>query len=155
MQSIHSDFKKENHGLDIVVLCDSLASPANIGGTLRLADAFGVKKVVFLEGVSELTSRAKSVSRGTQRYLNFEFCTEFEFDDRDWFCLELTKLSKPINNFKVSSNKIGVIVGNENFGVRQGFLKRFPSFHIKMFGYNSSMNVSSALSVALFQLTNS
>ena len=154
MQSIHSDFKKENHDLDLVVLCDSLCSPANIGGALRLADAFGVKKVVFLEGISELTARAKSVSRGTQKYLDYEFCTEFEFDDRDWFCLELTKTSKSIHDFTVRSNKIGVIVGNENFGVRESFLDKFPSFHIQMFGNNSSMNVTNALSVVLFQLTN-
>jgi len=154
MQSIHSDFKSQSHKLDIIILCDALGSPANIGGTLRLADAYGVSKVIFLQGISELTTRAKSVSRKTQNYVDFKFCSEFKFDDRDWFCLELTTESKPIKEFKYTSNKIGVIIGNENSGVRDVFLNRFPSFHIQMFGKNSSMNVSNALSAVLFQLTN-
>lgn len=153
MQSIHSDFKSESHGLDIVVVCDSLESPANVGGVLRLADAYGVNKVIFLGGIDEFTQRAKSVSRGTQKFVDFTFTNEFDFDDREWFCLELATDSKPLVNFKPESNKIGVIIGNERSGVREEFLSRYPSYHIKMFGNNSSMNVTNALSGALYQIT--
>ncbi len=153
MQSIHEDYQRENHQLDITIVCDSLESPANVGGVLRLADAYGVSKVIFLRGVDEFTQRAKSVSRGTQKFVDFTFANEFDFDDREWFCLELATDSKPLVNFKLESNKIGVIIGNERSGVREEFLSRFSSYHIKMFGNNSSMNVTSALSGALYQIT--
>lgn len=153
-QTSHYEFKTENHNLDIVIVCDELVSPANIGGVLRLSDAFGVKEVVFLGGKQTLTTRAKSVSRGTEKFVKYQFLENFEFDTRDWFCLELTRSSTPITSLSLKSNKIGIIIGNENRGVQDRFLELFPSFHIKMFGVNSSMNVTSALSSALFQLTN-
>ena len=154
VQTSHYEFKTENHNLDIVIVCDELVSPANIGGVLRLSDAFGVKEVVFLGGKQTLTTRAKSVSRGTEKFVKYQFLENFEFDTRDWFCLELTRSSTPITSLSLKSNKIGIIIGNENRGVQDRFLELFPSFHIKMFGVNSSMNVTSALSSALFQLTN-
>mgnify|MGYP001180107768 CR=1 FL=1 len=48
---------------------------------------------------------------------------------------------------------LGVVIGSENNGVSERFLSLFPSFHIPMFGNNSSMNVASALSATLFHLT--
>ena len=154
MQSTHAEFKREIHHLDIVVFCDALESPANIGGVLRLADAFGVSQVIFFEGLNSLSTRSKSVARGTQKIVNYSFLSDYQFDEREWFCLELTSSSIPLKQYKLKSNKVGVIIGNENKGVRDLFLKRFCSYHINMFGYNSSMNVINALSGALFHLTN-
>ena len=151
-QSTHFYFKSANHNLDIVVVCDELESPANIGGVLRLADAFGVSEVVFLGGNKKMSPRAKSVSRGTEKYVNYRFVEEFDFGNRDWFCLELSSISKPVTNFKLTNAKVGVIIGNENSGVRESFLSLFPSFHIPMYGNNSSMNVTNALSATLFRL---
>ena len=153
-QFTHFDYKTESHNLDIVVLCDKMESPANIGSVLRLADTFGVSEVIFLGDNQKLSPRAKSVSRGTQKIVNYRFVEQFDFDERDWFCLELSSESKPITSFKIDSSKIGVILGNENSGVQERFLSLYPNFHIKMFGNNSSMNVSSALSAALFHITN-
>ena len=154
MQLVHSDFNSENHQLDIVVLCDGITSPANVGGVMRLADAYGVTKVVFLKGISQCSARAKSVSRGTHHFVNHSFLSQFKLDERDWFCLEYTSESRPLKSFSLKSRKIGVIIGNENTGVYDSFLKDYPSFHIQMFGRNSSMNVTQALSAALFHITN-
>ena len=154
-QTTHHEFKSEKHNLDIVLVCDELLSPANIGGVIRLADAFGLDKVIFLGGKQSLSHRSKSVSRGTERFVKYEFVDKYNFDQRDWFCLELTSDSKPINNFNLTSQKIGVIIGNENKGVQDIFLDKYPSFHVRMFGVNSSMNVTNALSISLFHLTNS
>ena len=152
-QSTHFDFKSETHSLDIVVVCDELKSPANIGGILRLADAFGVSEVVFLGGNQKMSPRAKSVSRGAEKYVKHRFTEKFDFEQREWFCLELSSTSKPMTTFRLTSEKVGVVVGNENNGVSERFLSLFPSFHIPMYGNNSSMNVTNALSATLFQLT--
>tara|TARA_B100000795_G_C22584481_1_gene355081 strand:+ start:100 stop:579 length:480 start_codon:yes stop_codon:yes gene_type:complete len=157
MQSDHSEFRSEKHELDIIVLCDDLSSPANIGGVLRLADAYGVSKVVFLGGEENITPRAKSVARGTQNYVNYEFKSKLEdmdLEDREWICIELANNSNPLSDLKLSSSKIGMIIGNENTGVSAIWLEKFPVFHIKMFGNNSSMNVTNALSAGLYQITN-
>lgn len=153
MQSTHEQFEKHKSNKDIVILCDGIESPANIGSILRLADAFGVSKVYFSNGIQELTKRAKSVSRGTEKHVNFEFITKPQFDDRYWFCLELTTTSSPLSESPSNKQKLGIIVGNENSGVSDHYLNKFPSFHIKMFGNNSSMNVSNALSAALYEIT--
>ncbi|MBI34768.1 MAG: hypothetical protein CMP67_05315 [Flavobacteriales bacterium] len=152
-QFTHFDFKSENHDLDIVVVCDGLNSPANIGGVLRVADAFGVSEVVFLSEKKKMTPRAKSVSRGTEKFVPHSFVEKFDFDNRDWFCLEFSSISKSIGHLKLNSKKIGLIVGNENEGVQEKFLADFPNFHIDMYGKNSSMNVTNALSIALFKVT--
>lgn len=157
MQSDHSEFRSEKHELDIIVLCDDLSSPANIGGVLRLADAYGVSKVVFLGGEENITPRAKSVARGTQNYVNYEFKSKLEdidLEGREWICIELANNSNPLSDLKLSSSKIGMIIGNENTGVSAIWLEKFPVFHIKMFGNNSSMNVTNALSAGLYQITN-
>lgn len=154
-QLTHYDFKGAKHPLDIVVLCDNLVSPANVGAVLRLADAFGARKVIFLKGVKALTRRSKSVSRGTEAFVNIEFSDvppKFEAD-RFWFNLELTTDSTSLSDLQLTSNKIGIVIGNEIEGVSLDLLQKHPSFHIKMFGKNSSMNVASALSVALYHCT--
>ena len=153
-QTTHYQFKSEKHNLDIVIVCDTMLSPANMGGGLRLADSFGVSKVVFLGEKKTLSSRAKSVSRGAEKFVDYQFTETFNFDNRDWICLELTSKSKPITKFKFSSLNVGIIIGSERTGVQSKFLDKYPSFHIRMFGVNSSMNVTNALSSALFQLTN-
>lgn len=154
-QLTHYDFKGATHPLDIIVLCDNLVSPANVGAVLRLVDAFGARKVIFYKGVKALTRRSKSVSRGTEAFVNIEFSNEVpKFDaGRFWFNLELTSDSTSLSELQLASNKIGIVVGNEIEGVSSEFLQKHPSFHVKMFGKNSSMNVASALSVALYHCT--
>ena len=45
LQHHNTSFKKQEHS--IILICDSVNSPANMGGLLRLADSFGVQKVIF------------------------------------------------------------------------------------------------------------
>lgn len=155
-QLAHSEYVKSHHDKDIVVLCDALELSSNVGGVLRLCDAFGVKKVMFLNSFAELTRKSKAAARGTHNTVNYEFTQTYSFEneDRFWFNLELTSTSEKISSIKVSSEKIGIIIGNEKAGVSDNFLKNFPSYHIDMYGENSSMNVSSALAIALYQVVN-
>tara|TARA_B110000211_G_C14073817_1_gene551122 strand:+ start:1287 stop:1781 length:495 start_codon:yes stop_codon:yes gene_type:complete len=157
-QTTHSEFSKDHHNLDIVVLCDDLISPANIGGVLRLADAYGVSEVVFIsEDKEKLSPKVKSVSRGTQNYVKNSFAKNnqsiLEDSDRVWFCLEITEKSKPLGDLKSVPSKIGIVIGNESKGINADLLEQFPAYHLKMFGNNSSMNVTNSLSAMLFYIT--
>jgi tRNA G18 (ribose-2'-O)-methylase SpoU len=157
-QKTHSEFSRDEHGLDITILCDDVKSPANIGGVLRLADAYGVNQIVFISDEKEkLSPKVKSVSRGAQNYLNYSFSKDYnilELDpERLWICLEITDTSIPVTELVSIPSKIGIIIGNENRGVNSELLERFASYHLKMYGNNSSMNVTNSLSAILFYLT--
>lgn len=158
IQSSHNEFNSSEHQLDIVLICDHVNLPANIGGVLRLADAYGVSETIFLSEETKISPKAKSVSRGTNKFVNYKFVEQLDAsffeEDREWICLEITSNSKPITSFKPGSNqKVGVIIGNENRGIQERFLQEIEAFHIKMYGKNSSMNVTNSLSALLFYLT--
>lgn len=157
-QITHDQFTKCKHDLDIVIFCDQLSSPANIGGVFRLADAYGAGKIIFYsEDKTTLSPKVKAVSRGAQNFVEYEFVSSpdilNEDPERNWYCLEITENSTPVAELKLSNSKIGVIIGNESKGVSYEFLKRFPAYHLKMFGNNSSMNVTNSLSAILFYIT--
>ena len=157
-QKNHSQYNKDKHNLDIKLLCDNLVSPANIGGVLRLADAYGVSEVVFVsEDKRGISPKVKAVARGTQNYIKNSFSKDYklleEDPDRQWMCLEITDKSIPLSNLLSIPLKIGIIIGNESTGVNSDILERFPSYHLKMFGNNSSMNVTNSLSAMLFYIT--
>ena len=47
MQLQHYNTDLKAHKQSIVLLCDSVNSPANMGNLFRIADSFGVEKLVF------------------------------------------------------------------------------------------------------------
>lgn len=158
MQKAHQDYKEDEHYLDIYIICDNVVSPANIGGILRLADAYNVKKVYFMtkdQPHQELSSKSKRVSRGVDKWVGYEYISSIEgieTDAIDFFCLEITDTSQSISNYKRGSQSIGIIIGNENHGVSKELLAQFKAYHLKMYGRNSSMNVTNSLATALFYL---
>jgi len=77
-QKTHNQFESAVHNLDIIILCDHLTSPSNIGGVFRLADGYGVKEVVFIsDDKTTLSPKVKAVSRGTQNFVKHRFSTDY------------------------------------------------------------------------------
>ena len=157
-QKTHNQYKRDVHNLDIMILCDHLVSPSNIGGVFRLADAYGVEEVAFVsENTTTLSPKIKAVSRGTQNFVKYRFFKDYsiidEQIDRLWICLEITENSLPLTSLESLEGKVGIIIGNESKGVSPDLIKYFPAYHLKMFGNNSSMNVANSLSAMLFYLT--
>lgn len=154
-QSSHDQFQSQKHNLKITIVCDQLTGPANVGAVLRLADAFGVEKVVFIGGLSSITPRVKSVARGCEKVVSHSFVSDYELaNDYLWIALEITQNSKALADFTLpKEGRIGIVIGNEQEGVSDYYLQKCSAYHIKMFGENSSMNVANALAAALFHLT--
>lgn len=69
--------------------------------------------------------------------------------------LEITNQSKDIRTFDFQSiDKIAFIVGAENFGISENTLNRLDwAVQIPMYGNISSMNVATALSIGLYEIT--
>ncbi len=157
----NTDFKKQK--LPIVLIADGVTMPANIGSLFRIADAFGVPKLLFCNTDIDFESkRILKTARATIEHIEHavvdhkeDLLSEFIAENYQLIALEITKNSIPLSTFKLdTSKKIVLIVGGENFGVSESILNRVnTAIHIDMYGRNSSMNVSMATGIALYELS--
>jgi len=163
MQHTHKStpFSLKKH--TITLICDGVSSPANIGGLLRLGDAFGVAQILFSNAVIDFTSpRLRKAARNSHTNIphamvdDIEGCiAEFKSQDYQVIALEISSMSKPIQKMESLDNqKIALVIGNEQHGVSAEALAMVhETAHIEMFGLNSSMNVTQAAAIALFEFT--
>jgi len=159
-QLSHEEFDKKQHHLSILIICDNLQSPANLGSIFRSAEAFGISKV-FIHSDNELflkqprfikTSRHSFKNIEVETYRDIPSLVEYLKED-NYFIVSLEKCdqSKRIQDLKFKP-KTTIIVGNERSGLDTFFLENSnATAHIDMFGDNSSMNVSQALSIGLYE----
>lgn len=148
---------------DVIVLCDRVKGPANLGSIFRLADAFGVSEIVFGGASLDLSSsRLKRTARNTHKKVRFResghvLTTLEELHAKGYhsIAIEITDSSIPIQQINRNElEKVVLIVGDENFGVSESLLELVTcTAHIPMLGHNSSMNVAQALGIGLYELT--
>ncbi|MDT0677346.1 TrmH family RNA methyltransferase [Autumnicola musiva] len=158
-----SNFKKRNFPL--VLILDEVAGDANIGSIFRLADAFGVEKIIFCGTPPNFRSnRLKKTARNTHEYVAFEmFETTLQaleyYREQNYsiFALEITHNSLALETANFGEHKaIALVIGNEAFGIQENILSLcHKTLHINMFGNNSSMNVAQAAAIALYEITKS
>ncbi|PKA84234.1 SpoU rRNA methylase family protein [Ulvibacter sp. MAR_2010_11] len=146
----------------IVVICDGLNGPANIGALFRTCEAFGVSEIIFCNAEIEMSSpRIKKTARGAQEKISYKLSDDIlaeinSLKNRDYQCvaLEITETSIPIEKLILSNRNIALVIGSEQDGISEKALGIVSqSTHITMYGENSSMNVIQATSIALHQLT--
>lgn len=146
----------------ITVVCDEVYFQQNIGSIFRVCEAFGVEKIIFT-GENFILSERKvnKTSRNTHKivpyeiYLNkTELLSYLQNSKAEIIALEITSESKSIDNIKLNSKPIVLIIGSEIYGVSKELLSICDqSVHIQMFGKNSSMNVVQSLGISLHELT--
>ncbi|WP_040757623.1 TrmH family RNA methyltransferase [Winogradskyella psychrotolerans] len=156
----NSNFKKQI--FPITVICDNVTNAPNIGSLFRIADAFGIEKLIFCGVDIPLGKRMTKTSRSTEKYVNHSLEDNIETQIKTLkannyylIALEISENSQPITEFKLqTSQPIALILGDENFGVSEAILEQVDAIvHINMFGNNSSMNVVQATSIALYEIT--
>ena len=146
----------------ITLVCENVTNAPNIGSLFRIADAFGVEKLIFCGERISLGRKMTKTSRATEKVVNFEI-TENTFEiikdlKKNGYLivsLEITKNSNSSHSVQFSNLKsIALSVGDENFGVSDRILEISDQIvHIEMFGQNSSMNVVQAANIALYEIT--
>ncbi|MBC3846533.1 TrmH family RNA methyltransferase [Winogradskyella echinorum] len=162
MQLTHrtSNFKKLKHPITIV--CDNITNAPNIGSLFRIADAFGIEKLIFCGKNVSLGKRMTKTSRSTEKYVDHKIETNInsvitDLKTKNYFllALEITENSQELSQFALNTNQpIAIILGDENFGVSEDILNQCDAVtHINMYGNNSSMNVVQATSITLYELT--
>lgn len=161
-QLTHREHKRLNHNKQIVLLTDGVSSPANIGSLFRLADAFGLQQLIFGNETLDLQSgRLKKTARSTERLTPATTSTDIlqslkQLRSSGYTCvgLELSSNSINLNEWKDASQKIAFVIGGEKNGLSPEVLSFVDIVvSIPMFGANSSMNVTHAAAIALYEIT--
>ena len=162
-QLTHNQSSFEQIGFPIILFADRISSEANAGSLLRLADAFGIEKVIFAENFPNLNSnRFKRTARNTQNLVEIIFEENAEEslkllkkNDYKIITLEITEDSKTFSELKlVKPEKIVLVAGNEGHGVSEKLLNLSDEIcHIEMFGKNSSMNVAQSVAIGLYEIS--
>ena len=162
MQLTHYTTNFKKHTFPITLICDNVTNAPNIGSLFRMADAFGIEKLILCGENIKLGRKMAKTSRATEKVVNFEISDSasevtkaLKTKDYQIISLEITETSKPIHNVHFSNKKpIAIIIGDENFGVSEPILNiSDDTIHINMFGQNSSMNVVQATNIALYEIT--
>ena len=140
---------------DKVLVLDRIRSPYNVGAIFRSAEAFGISRIILVEGTASPEHvRALRTSRGTTSVVPWTFMPESEvvsflhgYDPACVIALELGGTS--INEFAFPSRGVAVL-GSEEFGISPEVLSCCGSrVTIPMGGSKGSLNVSVAAGILL------
>ena len=162
MQLTHYNTNFKPNAFPITLICDNVTNAPNIGSLFRIADAFGVEKLVLCGETIPIGRKMTKTSRATEKVVPFEWeknilkaVETYKGDNYQIVSLEITSNSKSINSFKFPTDQsIALVIGDENFGVSEDILNISDAIvHIDMFGQNSSMNVVQATNIALYEIT--
>lgn len=162
MQLTHYNTNFNKQTFPIILVCDNVTNAPNIGSLFRIADAFGVEKLILCGENIQLGRKVAKTSRATEKVVTYEIncdvsevIEDLKSKNYQIISLEITESSKPIHKVQFSKDRpIALIIGDENFGVSEDILKTSNNIiHIDMFGQNSSMNVVQATNIALYEIT--
>jgi len=163
IQLDHSTHSELNKKFPIVILADNITGEANIGSLFRLADAFNIEEIIFTGSpINVRSNRLKRTARNTFETVSYSFEEEIisvikKYKENGYtpLALEITSDSCALEDYKIfKKTKILLIIGNERHGISDLVLQTVPTkLHIPMFGTNSSMNVSQATGIALYEFS--
>lgn len=157
----HHENKFEQQKKPIIILAHHVQSPANVGGLFRLADAFAVKELILPESINLNSTRLKRNARATIANVkhhcikdSIAYLENLQQNNYQIICLEITKNSTPLEALRlVPTQPIVLVIGDERLGIPENILNRFCTHvHIPMYGKNSSMNVTQATAIALYEI---
>jgi tRNA G18 (ribose-2'-O)-methylase SpoU len=162
LQLHHYNTHFKSKQFPITVICDSVTNAPNIGSLFRIADAFGIEKLIFCGESIPVGRKMTKTSRATEKVVSYdvrenllEVVNELKQQDYIVVALEITSSSLSIDTYTFSKEQpIALIIGDENFGISDAVLNLSDAvIHINMFGQNSSMNVVQATNIALYEMT--
>ncbi|MDF1496566.1 MAG: TrmH family RNA methyltransferase [Patescibacteria group bacterium] len=147
--------------MNLVIIAHNIRSAENIGSLFRTADALGVAKII-LAGYSPSIShpKVKKTALGAEISVNSEQETDIlkvleklKLEEYHILGLELDEQSIPLNDFKLPSDKIALLLGNEVEGIPNYLREKCDSLiYIPMQGVKESLNVTIATAITSYQL---
>jgi len=162
-QLTHAETVNLSKTFPLVVVCEDFQSPENIGMTFRIGDALGITHLYLTGDSPTLPNRKISKSaRSAHKRVPFShhldtasLLQELKQDGYTLIGLEITNQSKDIRTFDfTNSDKIAFIAGAERYGISEATLDALDAtVYIPMYGVGTSMNVVTALSIGLYEIT--
>ena len=140
-----------------IVIAYQIKTPENIGNIIRLADNAGCKMVIIATDDENIRiSKVRKTAGLSFDSMPWEICPTSEIFNKipEDYKIVSVETSSDSENIFISHlpQKVAIIVGNESAGIDNDVLNRSDLIvHIPLFGHNTSMNVSHALAVALFE----
>jgi tRNA G18 (ribose-2'-O)-methylase SpoU len=162
MQLTHYNSNFSKRRIPITLVSDNVTNAPNIGSLFRIADAFGIEKLILCGKEITIGKKTSKTSRATEKAVAFELSKNtlevvktLKNNNYQIIALEITSKSESLYRFQLKTKQpIALVVGDENFGISEDILNISDAvIHLDMFGQNSSMNVVQATSIALFELT--
>ena len=162
-QLTHSESINQSRKFPVIVICENFLSPENVGMTFRICDAMGVEHL-YLGGSTPTLPNRKLVKAARAAHKKVPFTHKLDIasllvqlkqEGYTLIGLEITNQSKDICTFDFASlGKIAFIAGAERYGISEATLNTLDTtVHIPMYGEGSSMNVVTALSIGLYEIT--
>lgn len=139
-----------------IIITDLIRTPENIGSIIRLAANVGVKRVISIELESHKEYKIKKTACMAWDYVELIHTSPeslYQYLPSDYELVALETSPRSVNIFQWHlPRKMALVVGNEMHGVRQSLLDECNiHVNIPMTGPATSMNVSHATAVAIFE----
>ncbi len=160
----HSQNRFTPRSFPVCVVCDGIHSASNTGALFRVGEAFGIEEIIFCVYMPEFSRRMEKTARSTHKRVKHRFEPEtsevliqLKQEGYTLVALEITDNSIPLKDLPLKgTEKIALLLGGENHGIAPEHLKMADlHVHIDMYGMNSSMNVSMAAGICLYEITRS
>ncbi len=140
-----------------IVVGYDIKTPENIGSIIRLADNIACEKVLFITEDDQIReSKIKKTASSSFNSINWKFCKLSELEseiphDYKKIAIETSSDSTSIYQTELPK-KVAFIIGNEIAGISNELLDKCDKIiHIPVFGKNTSLNVSHALAISIFE----
>lgn len=140
-----------------IIVGYNIKTPENIGSIIRLADNITCKKVLFITKDNQIReSKIRKTASSSFNSIDWKFCKLSELEDEipvDYYKIAIETSSDSLSIYKTElPKKIAFIIGNEISGIANDLLDKCNKIvHIPVFGKNTSLNVSHALAISVFE----
>lgn len=154
------DIEKVLQQKGIFVICDNLQDPGNVGTIIRTAEAFSCKGI-FLSKNSADVYNDKVVRSTMGAIFNIPIFQECDIvslikalkEKNIRTCALALDGSKNLSEYKISSDSVAIIVGNEAKGISYEILDiTDDKIKIEMSGKAESLNAAIATGIAIYNL---
>jgi TrmH family RNA methyltransferase len=141
----------------LVLICQGVEKPGNLGAILRTADAAGVAAVIATDPVTDWGNpNVIRASKGT--VFSVPVAADTSTQVLDWLCEQEIKLVATSPDAEVMltdadlTGPVAIAVGSENFGLSKQWLARADlRLRIPMFGRANSLNVATSAALACYE----
>lgn len=159
----HEEVKNDERKFPLAIVLENIRMPGNVGMIFRLAEAFGVSQIFLCQETATPPNRRISrAARSTIARMEYEVSESTQLtlkklkeEGHTLIGLEVTDNSLPLHQYDFKKvEKVALVIGAEKGGITENILNELDAcVAIQMYGKISSLNVATATSIALYEIT--